>query len=150
MKKFILSIAIGCMVLLTASCNIEFSNNGDLDGLWQLAAVDTLATDGHTDLRESNVGWAFQGQLLELKRANTWYICKFTHADGMLTLGTLHFVERNLEDPEIKDDSEAEYNLEALRPYGVNALGETFKVVTLTSSTMVLESAILRLHFRKY
>ena len=41
-------------------------------------------------------------------------------------------------------------NVEVLRQYGVNALQENFKVVTLESRTMVLESPVLRLHFRKY
>ena len=156
MKKYLFGFAMGCLTLLMASCNIESSDNGDLDGLWQLASVDTLTTGGHADLRGSNVAWAFQGKLLELKRAEVWYVCKFTHADGMLTLGTLFYVDRNQEDPEVKEDSEVKdgeeerSKLSALQPYGINALEESFKVITLKSGTMVLESTMLRLNFRKY
>ena len=37
-----------------------------------------------------------------------------------------------------------------LRPYGVNSLNETFNIVDLSSSNMVLESPVLRLHFVKH
>jgi len=38
---------------------------------------------------------------------------------------------------------------ELLRPYGIQGLSETFRVVELSSGSMVLESPVLRLHFRK-
>ena len=41
-------------------------------------------------------------------------------------------------------------DVEVLRPYGVNSLQESFKVVSLESRTMILESPVLRLHFKKY
>ena len=154
MKKYVFYLLLGCLSLSMTSCDLETSDNGELDGLWQLASVDTLATDGHTDLRERNVCWAVQGKLLELKRADIWYICKFSNENGFLTLGTLHFVERDAGDPEVVDDNSDElddkYKLEALRPYGINALEESFRIEKLNSSTMVLESTLLRLNFRKY
>ena len=30
------------MLLMLAACDIHTSNNGDLDGYWQLSSVDTL------------------------------------------------------------------------------------------------------------
>ncbi|MDY2692200.1 MAG: lipocalin-like domain-containing protein, partial [Prevotella sp.] len=30
--------------MLVSSCDMETSDNGDFDGYWQLASVDTLAT----------------------------------------------------------------------------------------------------------
>jgi hypothetical protein len=41
-------------------------------------------------------------------------------------------------------------DLEVLRPYGVNALQEQFRIVSLESEVLVLESPVLRLSFRKY
>ena len=37
-----------------------------------------------------------------------------------------------------------------LRHYGIHDMPETLKVVTLNSSTMILENRVLRLNFRKY
>ena len=33
------------LLLLLTSCTIEFSDNGKLDGFWQLRAVDTLENE---------------------------------------------------------------------------------------------------------
>ena len=56
MKK--ITFLFAALLLLT-SCEIEFSNNGKLDGFWQLIAVDTLATQHTSDLKTSGRTWAF-------------------------------------------------------------------------------------------
>ena len=58
MKKFILYIT-GCLLL--TSCGIEFSDNGKLDGFWQLMSADTLTNQHTLDLKTSGRTWAFQG-----------------------------------------------------------------------------------------
>lgn len=55
MKHFLFFI-IGIGLLLT-SCDIETSDNGDLDGYWHLVRVDTLATGVSSDLSETRVFW---------------------------------------------------------------------------------------------
>lgn len=152
MKKILYSMVVGLTMLL-ASCTIETSDNGDLDGLWQLTAIDTLATGGHADMRASDVTWSVQGRLLEFRWVSCSYICKFTYEDNHLLTGDIRVLDRDSEDP-LVTDVKAPY--EKFGPYptmadfGVNQLPEDFKVVTLTSGTMVLESSLLRLHFRKY
>ena len=128
---------------MLAACDIETSDNGDLDGFWQLTAVDTLATGGHADMRTEGVFWAVQGRLLQLKKDADCYFCHFKHADGLLTMETLRLWSKEEQDPEVTDIAD-------VQPYGVNAFDEQFKVITLTSGRMVLESSLLRLSFRKY
>ena len=135
-----MAVAMGFM--LTA-CDIETSHNGDLDGFWQLKAVDTLATGGHTDMRNANICWAVQGRLLQLWYGNYGFFCRFSHADGTLTLAPLHFMSKEEQDPLVTDVAD-------VQRFGVNALNEQYQVVTLRSDKMVLDSPTLRLHFRKY
>lgn len=45
---------------LLASCNVETSGNGSLDGFWHLERVDTLATGGTTDYSSGYVFWGVQ------------------------------------------------------------------------------------------
>lgn len=152
MKKTIYTIIAG-MTLILAACDIETSNNGDLDGLWQLTAVDTLATGGHTDMRISNITWAVQGRLLEFKRGGDGFICLFTHEGGHLLTGDIRVIDRDNEDPLVSDVHAVyvkDYPYPTLAELGINALPEDFKVITLTSSKMVLESSLLCLSFRKY
>ncbi len=63
MKHFLLYI-IGIGLFLT-SCDIETSDNGDLDGHWHLIRVDTLATGGSCNLSESRVFWGVQMRLIQ-------------------------------------------------------------------------------------
>ena len=142
MKKTIFAI-IACVTLMLAACDIETSDNGNLDGIWQLTAVDTLATGGHADMRMKNTQWDVQGCLLQLRNELGIYFCHFKHADGTLTMETLRLWSKELQDPEVTDIAD-------VQPYGVNAFNEQFKVTILTSDKMVLQSEMLKLSFRKY
>ena len=53
--------------LLLASCNVETSDNGPLDGFWHLERVDTLATGGTTDYSSGYVFWGVQKDLIYIK-----------------------------------------------------------------------------------
>lgn len=52
---------------LLASCNVETSDNGPLDGFWHLERVDTLATGGSTDYHKGYVFWGVQKDLMYIK-----------------------------------------------------------------------------------
>ena len=46
MKKIIGVLSLAVMMLTLSSCEVETSQNGDLDGFWHLEEVGTLATGG--------------------------------------------------------------------------------------------------------
>ena len=50
MKKL---LYIFIFTLAVAACEIHTSENGDLDGYWQLHKVDTLANGSSCDMRDS-------------------------------------------------------------------------------------------------
>ena len=134
-------VAVACSLFFTA-CDMETSDNGNLDGLWQLTAVDTLSTKGHRDMRETNTSWNIQGKLLQLRKTNFIFVCHFSKEGDILKLGPL-FLNNHHDEPPVED-------LFPVRPMGVNEKEERFSIVTLTSSTMTLQSATLKLSFRKY
>ena len=68
MKKYII-IMIATLAL--ASCDIESSDNGKLDGFWHLERVDTLATGGSTDYSDQLAFWGAQLHLISAKDLGT-------------------------------------------------------------------------------
>ena len=145
MKKLFFAVAALTMIFSLTACDMHRSDNGDFDGLWQMTSVDTLATGGQKDMRTSNISWCIQGSLLELMYRNvgSCYFCTFNQADGQLIIDKLRKWSKDEGDPEVTDVAD-------VQRYGVNALTEHFQIKTINSSTMVLESPVLRLHFRKY
>ena len=131
--------------LLLTSCEIEFSNNGKLDGFWQLIAVDTLATQHTSDLKTSGRTWAFQGHLLEMRDTKGGYsdlYFSFEHRGDSLFLDSPYLSDRDADDIKITD-------VNIVRPYGVNGLKEGFEIESLSNNKLILRSKTLRLMLRK-
>ena len=131
--------------LLLTSCEIEFSNNGKLDGFWQLIAVDTLATQHTSDLKTSGRTWAFQGRLLEMRDTKGGYsdlYFSFEHRGDSLFLDSPYLSDRDVDDIKITD-------VNIVRPYGVNGLKEGFEIESLSNNKLILRSKMLRLMLRK-
>ena len=74
---------------------------------------------------------------------NNTIIYNLVYDNQQLTLANPYMFDRADGDTLVTD-------VEVLRRYGVNALQENMKVVSLQSDRMVLESPVLRLHFKKY
>ena len=49
-----------------ASCTMETSDNGALDGYWQLASVDSLPDGPSVDTRDMGIFWSVQARLLRM------------------------------------------------------------------------------------
>ena len=144
-RRYLLFAFAAVTMGFVQSCDLERSDNGDYDGLWQLTAVDTIATNGHKDMLESNISWCIQGSLLELMYINTGYsyFCRFNQADGVLTIDGLRKWSKDEQDPLVTDVTD-------VQRFGVNDLPEQFQILTINKGTMVLQSPLLRLNFRKY
>lgn len=146
MRKLLYSMMT---VALLASCDIETSDNGQLDGFWQLNQVDTLATGGTTDMHESMVYWAFQNKLLEISHLTNVegrgdnYFFRF-HRDGtsLLISSPYHHLWREPDEP-------VEY-VDVLRPLGINQLEEDFHLDMLDDDILMMNNNVLRLTFVKY
>ena len=145
MKRFYIYI-IG-VVLLLVGCDVETSNNGDLDGFWQMTQMADKHVNTIYDMRNSGITWSFQGKLLELrdvKKVHQDIIGSFSHQDGPLSVNNFYFVDRDKGDVRIDDP------ISYLVPYGVAQTNDKFNVLELSSDQMILESADFLLRFRKY
>ena len=128
-----------------ASCDIETSDNGDLDGFWHLDRVDTLSTGGRADLSNKYIFWSVQKDLIntvDRHDSASDYLFRFEHKGKTLRLYDPHVNDRMNGDPAVEDPA-------VLNPFGVNALDETFNVNKLTGSKMVLSTDELKLSFTK-
>ena len=143
-NKYIYTL-LAVIFMLTA-CDFEVSDNGDLDGYWQLKQQDTLATGGTTDMRNSGYYWAIQVNLLEIRDVQAHQLnvlFRFEHKDSKLRLYNPIADNRNISDSLIASPV-------TLEPYGLQDIDETFDIIELNSDKMVLENACYRYHFRKY
>ena len=138
-------VGVGLAAAL-ASCQLETSGNGLLDGYWQLTAIDTLETGGHTDMREELVMWAVQGRLMQLRwNSDSVYgvYFSFTHMGDSLIMTNPYISKRELDDIKV-------FQPEELFPYGVHNLEEHFLVEKLNRKNMQLCDGVYRLYFRRY
>ena len=130
---------------LCTSCSIETSDNGKLDGFWQLQQLDTISTGGETDMRDSMHFWAVQKDLLEVNERITdaQVLFRFEHVGDSLILSEPYYDLRDSSDIRINDPS-------LLNRFGIYHMREAFYVANLTSSKMELKSDRYYFHFRKY
>ena len=138
MRKLTYIIATA-LVAGATSCDIEHIDNGKLDGLWKLQAMDSLSNKVTVDMSRSNLSYAIQGNLLQLGRV----YFRFDHQGDSLIL----------HDPYVNsfDVSETLIDISLVTPFGINNIPrEAFYVDELSRSKMVLRSEFLRLHFEKY
>ena len=140
MKKLFILLA-ACAAI--ASCDIVTSDNGDLDGFWQMTGVDTLSTGNHAETKENRVFWAVQANLLRTMSDSYNVLFRFEHTADSLTLHDPYIDKRDSSDIKVEDVS-------LLTPFGVNNLREGYSVLELSGSSMILQSETLRLYFRKY
>lgn len=143
MRRLFFLFSIVCLAALSA-CDIESSGNGDLDGYWRLEQVDSLNGRQGVAYADKQIFWSFQHDLIELSNLHdNSIIYRLKEENRVLFLEQPCMFDRADGDTPITD-------LEVLRPYGVNALQEQFRIVSLESEVLVLESSVLRLSFRKY
>jgi hypothetical protein len=145
MRHFLYSVGL---VLLLAGCDLETSDNGDLDGYWHLTRVDTLTTGGTLDTSEQLLFWAVQVRLLNVvdqsdDADHMGYLLRFEHKEG--TLRVYEPYKNSRKDGDIKVDDAS-----VLSPFGINLLDETFRVEQLDGDGMQLTGDALRLTFVRF
>lgn len=135
MKKTVLTL----LTLLLISCDYHYLDNGDLDGFWHIERIDTLGTGGSADLSKESRFWKIQGRLMELSRPNTFLFYQ-QREDDSLHIRYHMYVYNGSKKMDTKRTA----------LYGINSVEEHFKIVQLSSSTMLLRNEEIALHFKKY
>ena len=149
--KYILRTLCASAALLAtavlASCELETSNNGALDGMWHVMRTDTLATGGFNDLSNQRLFWSFQGKLLVLEDRDA------LHPSILMRFNNTTEGKLSVSDPYINDRDHGDQPLSAvdlLKPYGINANNEEFIVETLKGGKLILKTGDLKISFVKF
>jgi hypothetical protein len=150
MKRLIYTLTLIYVIFGFSSCELETSDNGGLDGNWQLLSIDTLNTGGTNNMKDKQIFYAVQFHLINIyaRNVNNEYITpeSFFHFSQTCDSLILYSTDITQNDTYAHKDS----FLTGLRPLGINSLEEHFKIETLNSKSMVLKSKELRLHFRSF
>ena len=142
--------------LMLASCNVETSDNGPLDGFWHLERVDTLATGGTTDYSSGYVFWGVQKDLIYIKDSSNSsvgaYYLRFSQTQDSLHITKIYLDHGHEDNPnhEQGGDIPVEAIDRNLRFFGLNALPEHFKKEAINGNRMILSTKKLRLKFKKF
>lgn len=134
-----------------SGCDIETSDNGDLDGFWHLERIDTLATGGVKDMSNEVVFWSVQAKLMHTQGSaaqGSFYFRFNQTADSLVVSSPYadHWHQDNGDnggDIPVTDPS-------AFSEYGINSLEEHFAKESMSGSRMILKSDMLRLYFKKF
>lgn len=141
---------------LLASCNVETSDNGPLDGFWHLERIDTLATGGTTDYSSGYVFWGVQKDLIYIKDSSNGsigaYYLRFNQTHDSLHITKIYLDHGHEDNPSYEQggDIPVEAIDNNLRQLGINALPEHFKKEALNANRMILSTEKLRLKFKKF
>lgn len=142
--------------LMLASCNVEASDNGPLDGFWHLEQVDTLATGGTTDYSSGYVFWGVQKDLIYIKDSSNSsvgaYYLRFNQTQDSLHITKIYLDHGHEDNPnhEQGGDIPVEAIDRNLCFFGLNALPEHFKKEAINGNRMILSTKKLRLKFKKF
>ena len=132
-KLFIISI-----VLLLAACD-KVPMNGNLDGMWQLMAIQDNVTSNISDVKASRLYYSFQLHLVQLNNGEAY--AHFSHRNDSIVM--YNWCDGSPTNNKIIDAT-------VLNKFGLYELRDSFKVEVLTHDQMQLRSRRATLNFRKF
>jgi hypothetical protein len=132
-KLFIISI-----IFMLAACD-KLPMNGNLDGMWQLIAIQDNTTSNISDVKSSRLYYSFQLHLVQLNNGEAY--AHFSHRNDSIVM--YDWFKGNLNNDKITDPT-------VLNKFGLYELRDSFRVEVLTSEKMQLRSRKATLSFRKF
>ncbi len=150
--KYIFLFATIVFAIICASCTIEISKNGKLDGFWHLVRVDTLNTRKSCDLSQQRIFWGVQYKLINVKNVdvdNQGFYLRFDQTADSLFVHT-PYVNHWHQDNGANGGDIPVADATRLVPFGISNLEDHFKKEALDGSKMILKSSKLRLYFDRF
>lgn len=129
-KKIWLIILVCITASVSTSCR-KMSENGDLDGQWQILSIEYLA-DGTVTTPKGCYYCLFRSVVNLTSRTNALQAGNLIYKDRKLTLSMPYST------------------VEQLAPWGMNATETTFDVTRLSKDKMTLQSDYALIEFRKF
>jgi len=136
-KLFIISL-----VFLLAACD-KVPINGNLDGMWQLMAIQDNATGRVSNMKNNRLYYSFQLHLVELNDNEAF--AHFSHRNDSIVMYDWCYGNSDGNSVNVKMTDAI-----ALNKFGLYELRDSFKVEVLTSEKMQLSSRKATLSFRKF
>lgn len=151
MKKTIIApLATALLLAATACSHFTWDDTGDYGGNWYLTEVDSLSTGDRVDYAPKRVFWAIQGKILEVTDKSEGsglkdrgIVFHYEQKKDSLLLWEPRYNVRENGDPEVD-------NVEALKPFGINSLRDSFYVEKINGDKMVLRGKLVRLRFKNF
>ncbi len=150
--KRIISLYIPLLIALMSWTSCEKVDNGDLDGVWYMTRMDSIATNQSIEMRNKRKTWSFQSRLMQVFGHNNLQydrshviMSHFSATNGKLIVVDPFVYERMHGDIMLTNDS-----LDRLRPYGINHVPDTFVIEKLNSSKFQISNDLIRIYFDKY
>ncbi len=131
---------ISTLIVLISLAACHHSDNGDLDGMWQLTSRVELPSGEQTADKHSRIYWYVQMDLMKLedKNLDTFHLAHFRHTADSLK------IEKVYQSP-----FDSIVPIKKLAHYGVEPDGK-FRIETLDADRLVLRNEKRILTFRKY
>lgn len=147
MKKIIYSILAACTLAWTTSCG-DYDINGDLDGMWHLRTVETLADNSVENVKEQCVYYSIQQNLISVKRLYKpnsteqykQHIGRFVHTGDSLILHDFRVFQ--------KESIVA--TTEDLAPFYLVGTTSRYAIKKLNTDEMVLRTGLQEFTFKKF
>jgi hypothetical protein len=137
-----------------ASCTIDTSDNGDLDGMWQMMEVQYAGHNGNYDsivqTKDKKIYWSVQYKLMDIignvggDGLTNETLARFDHAGDSLVLYDFYRHYRSADS--LISDSQTH----VLNGIGVDGNVARFFVEKLTSDNLLLRSTYARVILRKF
>ena len=149
MNKYLLKLLMASLLISLSACEFEMSDNGDLDGFWQLCTVDTLATGHSSDMRQIGIYWSVQMHILSIENKPRFirFLFRFEQSDNQLRIYSPR-LDNRISDSEREDALVT--NAEDLRVVGLDSIENSFQIVQLNGSRMILQNDHCRMYLRRY
>lgn len=147
MKKIIYSILTACTLAWTTSCG-DYDINGDLDGMWHLRTIETLANNSVENVKEQCVYYSIQQNLISVKRLYKpnsteqykQHIGRFIHTSDSLILHDFRVFQ--------KESIVA--TAEDLAPFYLVGTTSRYAIKKLDADEMVLRTGSQEFTFKKF
>lgn len=141
---FYIALIVFLFPICISSCEFEMSDNGDLDGFWQMTEKQIIGEKA-VDMRNTGTVIGVQFKLMNIRNSvgGKDLYCRFNN-DG----NTLRLYDFRIKNHDVSDLPVEEVSM--LYEYGIFSLDEKFKIETLTNDRMELSSEHSILKFRKY
>lgn len=127
------------------SCD-RVTDNGPIDGFWQLTQIVTNDNEKTTiyNAKEDNTRLAFQLELSQLSLATGVFSSTFSIKNNQLILSKLY------RSAFATDSLLTDSDLANLAFYGIISESPVFDIVTLNKASLILRLNNKELHFRRY